>query len=52
MSDTGITSLNAENFNSYKSKIKENILGRFGPYALKELEIASVGRRPGKRGYP
>ncbi len=46
MSDSGITNLNAENFNSYKSKIKEHLQNRFGPYALKELEIASTGTRP------
>ncbi len=46
MSDSGITSLNADNFNSYKSKIKEKLTNRFGPYALKELEIASTGTRP------
>ena len=49
MSDTGITGLNADNFNSYKSKIEENFLNRFGPYALKALEIASTGNRPSKR---
>lgn len=49
MSDTGIAGLNADNFNSYKSKIKEKILERFGPYALKELEIASLGTRPNTR---
>ena len=46
MSNTGITGLNADNFNMYKGKIKQDLLGRFGPYALKELEIASVGKRP------
>ena len=46
MSDTGINNLNADNFNSYKSKIKGNLINRFGPYALKELEITSVGKRP------
>ncbi|MBW1730587.1 MAG: TIGR02584 family CRISPR-associated protein [Deltaproteobacteria bacterium] len=49
MSDTGITQLNAENFMSYKGKIKRDILQRFGPYALKELEIASHGSRPNTR---
>ena len=49
MSDTGITRLNADNFNSYKSKIKETLQKSFGPYALKELEIASVGARPNTR---
>jgi len=46
MSDSGITALNADNFNSYKSRIKENLQSWFGPYALKELEIASFGTRP------
>lgn len=46
MSDTGIIRLNADNFNSYKSKIKENLQKSLGPYALRELEIASVGTRP------
>jgi len=46
MSDTGIINLNSDNFNTYKAKIKGNLLGRFGPYALKELEIASKGTRP------
>jgi CRISPR-associated protein Csx14 len=49
MSDTGIISLSSDNFNTYKAKIKANLLGRFGPYALKELEIASVGSRPNTR---
>jgi len=46
MSDTGIASLSSDNFNMYKGKIKSNLLGRFGSYALKDLEIASKGRRP------
>jgi len=49
MSDSGITGLNADNFNSYKSKIKENLQKSFGPHALKELEITSVGARPNTR---
>ena len=49
MSDTGITNLSVENFNMYKGKIRKALLTRFGPYALKELEIASVGHRPGVR---
>lgn len=49
MSDSGITGLNADNFNSYKSRIKENLQSWFGPYALKELEIASAGTRPNTR---
>lgn len=49
MSDTGIINLNSGNFNIYKAKIKANLLSRFGPYALKELEIASKGSRPNTR---
>ena len=49
MSDTGIINLNTDNFNMYKGKIKQDLLGRFGPYVLKDLEIASVGSRPNTR---
>ena len=49
MSEGGITNLSAENFNMYKGKIKQDLLSRFGAYALKELEIASLGRRPNTR---
>jgi len=49
MSDTGIINLNADNFNMYKGKIKQDLLGRFGPYALKDLEISSAGSRPHTR---
>ena len=49
MSDTGITNLSADNFNMYKGKIKGELLARFGPYALKDLEIASIGTRPHTR---
>jgi CRISPR-associated protein (TIGR02584 family) len=49
MSETGITNLNAGNFNMYKGKIKKDILSRFGPYALKDLKISPVGKRPNTR---
>ena len=49
MSDSGITGLVPDNFNSYKSKIKDVLKNNFGPYALKELEIASAGARPNTR---
>ena len=49
MSDSGITGLVPDNFNSYKSKIKDVFKNNFGPYALRELEIASVGARPNTR---
>ena len=50
MSDSGIMNLTKENFNMYKGKIKIAILKEFGPYALKELEITSVGPRPKRYG--
>jgi len=46
MSDSGITSLNRENFQSYKSKIRKDLLAAFGQSRLPELEIASYGSRP------
>lgn len=45
MSETGIGSLSKENFNSYKSKIRKDILRAFGQAHLAELEIGSVGTR-------
>ncbi len=49
MSDTGITSLNRENFQSYKSKIRKDLLRTFGPAHIADLEIASSGSRPDTR---
>jgi len=49
MSDTGIINLDADNFNMNKSRIKQDLLSCFGLYALKDLEIASVGTRPNTR---
>lgn len=46
MSNTGITGLDSENFHMTKGKIKKRLLERYGPYALKDLEIASIGSRP------
>ncbi len=46
MKDGGIINLDNENFRIYKSRIKEDLLKRYGPYALKDLEIASIGSRP------
>jgi CRISPR-associated protein Csx14 len=45
MSDTGIIALNAENFNSYKTKIKKDLEKGFGLYALSELAIEPVGKK-------
>lgn len=49
MSDSGITGLSSENFNSYKSRIREKLQSAFGPYGTKDLEIAPVGSRPNTR---
>jgi CRISPR-associated protein (TIGR02584 family) len=49
MSDTGIVNLNADNFTMYKSKIHKDLQTSFGLYALKDLEIASTGKRPNTR---
>ncbi|MEW6667560.1 MAG: hypothetical protein AB1512_20325 [Thermodesulfobacteriota bacterium] len=38
-----------KNYNMDKTKIKRDLLGRFGPYALRDLEIASHGSRPNTR---
>lgn len=49
MSDTGIRGLNKENFRSYKAKIKNDLEKGFGLYALPEVAIESVGKRPDTR---
>lgn len=49
MSETGIISLNQENFNSYRNKINRAIEKAFGPLRAKEISIQSVGKRPGVR---
>lgn len=49
MSKSGIIGLDVKNFRSLRSKINKNISGAFGPYAAKEIEIASVGTRPDTR---
>lgn len=49
MSDSGICSLTRENFQSYKSKIRRDLLAAFGQSRLAELEIASNGTRPDTR---
>jgi len=47
MSESGIRSLDMENFQSYKSKIRNDLLNAFGQAALADLEISSCGTRPG-----
>jgi len=50
MSDSGIGgSLTVENFQSYKSKIRQDILAAFGQALAAELEIVSSGSRPSTR---
>jgi len=49
MSDTGIGSLSKENFNSYKSKIRKDLLHAFGQGYMDNLEIASSGDKPETR---
>lgn len=45
MSRSGIASLNQENFNSYKSKIRQALARTYGQAVLADLEISSVGKR-------
>jgi len=42
MSNTGITSLSKENFNSYKSALKNSFEKRFGTYEAKNIAIHSI----------
>lgn len=49
MSDTGIQSINQENFNSYRNKINRAIQRAFGHVHGNEIAIASSGIRPGVR---
>lgn len=49
MSDEGILNLSKGNYNSYRSKIRSDIEKGFGLYALREIAIASVGKRPDTR---
>lgn len=49
MSDSGIGGLTGENFRSYKSKIRKDILTAFGANHASDLEIASSGSRPDTR---
>jgi hypothetical protein len=49
MSTAGILALDANNFRSYKSRIKEQLESRFGPYEAPKLEISSCGERPDTR---
>lgn len=46
---SGITALDQENFNSYKSKIRQALARAYGQAALADLEISSEGGRPDTR---
>ncbi len=48
-SESGITAISKENFNSYKSKIRGILERAYGPYELHLLEISSEGSRPDTR---
>ncbi|NVM21960.1 MAG: TIGR02584 family CRISPR-associated protein [Desulfobacterales bacterium] len=49
MSNSGILGLTKENFHSYKAKIRKDLEKGFGLYALGELAIESVGKKPDTR---
>lgn len=49
MGDGGIVDLSADNFNMYKGKIRKDLRDSFGLYAMKDIDIISVGRRPNTR---
>ncbi|MBW6486006.1 MAG: TIGR02584 family CRISPR-associated protein [Syntrophobacterales bacterium] len=49
MSDTGITNLNAENFNSYRVKINRDLERGFGAPNAARIMIAATGTRPHTR---
>jgi CRISPR-associated protein Csx14 len=49
MSDSGIRALTRENFQSYKSKIRRDLLTAFGQGRIADLEISAIGTRPDTR---
>lgn len=49
MSDTGISSLSAENFNSTRSKLNKRLEEAFGAYEKKTIQIIGQGTKPGVR---
>lgn len=49
MKESGILGLDAENFRSYKSRLRRDLERTFGLYALADLAIESVGTRPDTR---
>jgi len=49
MSDTGILGLTVENFNSYKGKIRRDLLDAFGAAVDRKLNIEGKGKKPDTR---
>ncbi|MDT8405445.1 hypothetical protein, partial [Sulfuriflexus sp.] len=49
MSHTGILALDAENFRSYRAKLRKTLERAFGPAVAEQLEITATGKRPGTR---
>ena len=49
MSDTGISSLSAENFNSTRSKLNKRLEEAFGAYEKDSIHLARQGEKPGVR---
>lgn len=49
MSGTGILGLDAENFRSYRAKIRKTLERAFGPADADELEITTIDKRPSTR---
>lgn len=49
MSDTGISSLSAENFNSSRSKLNKKLEEAFGAYEKDIIQLARQGSQPGVR---
>ncbi|MFH0786163.1 MAG: hypothetical protein V2B13_00965 [Pseudomonadota bacterium] len=49
MSDSGIVNLSGDNFTMYKSKIRQDLQKSFPLYDQKDLEIASIGKKPNTR---
>lgn len=47
MSDTGINSLSAENFNSTRSKLNRKLEDHFGAYEKETIQLAPIGVKPG-----
>ena len=49
MSSTGILGLTPENFNSYKTRINQDLETAFGVPAVERIGITAIGRRPNTR---